>query len=257
MVLIIDIGNTSLKAAVFSSNKKPLSFYCINGKDKINNLFKSIKSKYDIASCYICSVRPSMNKSVICATKLIFNIDAQIIKNQEFKNELDLSEFNINEIGTDILAYALFLKKKYKKCIGFCYGTAVFVIGVDNRRFYGAIISPVPSAGVGELIRKTELIPTKYKAINASNFFEFGANTLESLISGLNHYHNGIVLSIVNYLGEKFNFKNVCLTGGNAPKVQELKGINRKINFFNDDNAIILGVSYLVFDKNKAKKDPK
>lgn len=253
MVLIIDIGNTSLKAGVFSSDKKSLAFYCINQKNKINSLFKLIKSKYDITSCYVCSVRPSINKSIIHAAKSVFNINAKIIKNYEFKNEFNLSQFNIKEIGTDILAYALFLKKKYKKCIGFCYGTAIFVIGVDNKKIYGCIILPVPTAGISELAKKAELISTKYKVVNNGNFFEFGANTLESLTSGSNHYHKGIILSIITYFGEKYNFKNVCFTGGNAPKLKELKGINKKINFFNVDNAVILGISYLVFNKNKAK----
>lgn len=253
MVLIIDVGNTSLKACVFSSNKKPLAFYCISVKGKIKDLFISIKSKYNITSCYVCSVKPSVNKDIVRANRLIFNIDTKIIKNIDFINEIDLSKFNINEIGTDILAYALFLKKKYKKCIGFCYGTAIFAIGIDNKKMYGCIIFPVPSSGVNELTKKTELISTKHKVINKGNFFEFGSNTLESLASGLNHYHKGIILSTITYFAEKYNFKNVCFTGGNKPKLEELKGINKKINFFNVDNAVILGISYLVFDKKKVK----
>ena len=253
MVLIIDVGNTSLKAGVFSNNKKPLTFYCINGKDKINDLFKSIKSKYDITSCYVCSVKPSMNKYIKKAAKSIFNIDAKIIKNIEFVNELDLSIFDMNEIGTDILAYALFLKKKYKKCIGFCYGTAIFAIGVDNKKLYGCIIFPVPSAGVDELTKKAELITTGNKVINTGNFFDFGKNTLESLTSGANHYYAGILSSVVSYFNEKYNFINVCFTGGYAPKTKVLNRINKKNKFFSVDNAVLLGISYLVFNKNKTK----
>lgn len=249
MVLIIDVGNTSLKAGIFSSNKKPLAFYRISGNDKIKDLFASIKSKHNITSCYVCSVKPSINKNIIRATKLIFNIDAKIIKNTEFINDFNLSKFNINEIGTDILAYALFLKKKYKKCIGFCYGTAIFAIGVDNKKLYGCIIFPVPSAGINELTKKTELITGEHKVINTGNFFEFGTNTLESLTSGINHYYTGIVSSVINYFNKKYNFKNVCFTGGNAPKLKALNRINKKNKFFDVDNAVILGISYLIFSK--------
>lgn len=254
MVLIIDVGNTSLKAGIFSSNKRLIAFYRISGNDKINDLFIFIKSKYNIASCYVCSVKPSINKNIVRAAKLTFNIDAKIIKNVEFINEFDLSKFNINEIGTDILAYALFLKKRYKKCIGFCYGTAIFAIGIDNKKLYGCIIFPVPSAGINELTKKAELITTEHKVINTGNFFEFGSNTLESLTSGSNHYYAGIVSSVISYFNKKYNFKNVCFTGGNAPKLKALNRINKKIKFFHVDNAVILGISYLIFNQNNIKK---
>ena len=251
MILIIDNGNTSLKVGVCSSNNKLVCVETIKNTNKFNPLFKTIKAKYDITSCYICSVKPSLNKKIKDTIFSIFRIKAKFIKNSEFVNELNLSKFNLNEIGTDILAYALFLKKAYKKCIGFCYGTAIFAIGVDNSKLHGCIIFPIPFAGINELIKKAELISPSKKIIKHNNFFEFGANTKEALSAGANHYYIGIISSVVNYFNGKYGFKKVCFTGGNTPKLNTLKQTNEKISFVSVDNAIIRGISYLIFNKNK------
>ncbi len=249
MILIIDSGNTSLKAGIYSSNNKLICVETINNAKRFNSLFKRIKAKYDITSCYVCSVKPSLNKKIEDTIFSTFKIKAKFIKNSEFINELNLSNFNIDEIGTDILAYALFLKKEYKKCIGFCYGTAIFAIGVDNSKLHGCIIFPIPFAGVNELIKKAELISPNNKIVEHNNFLEFGANTREALSAGANHYYTGVVLSVVNYFSAKYGFKKVCFTGGNTPKLNALKQTNKKISFLNVDNAIIRGISHLIFNK--------
>ena len=251
MVLIIDNGNTSLKAGVYSPNKKPLCFYTVWNNSDFNHLFKRIKSKYKITSCHICSVRPSLSKKIINSIFTIFKIKAKIIKNVEFTKELNLSQFDLNEIGTDILAYALFLKKEYKKCIGFCYGTAIFAIGVDNKKLYGCIISPIPSDGIKELTKKAELIGGSKKIKKHNDFMDFGSNTEQALISGANHYYIGIVSSIINQFNTKYNFKNICFTGGNAPKLTSIIKTNKKFKFYNVDNAIIRGISYLIFNNKR------
>ena len=248
MVLIIDNGNTSLKAGVYSTNKKPLSFYTISNNVNFVNLFKQIKSKYKITSCYICSVKPSLNRKIIDEILKIFKIKARIIKNVEFSNEFNLSQFDLNEVGTDILAYALFLKKEYKKCIGFCYGTAIFAIGVNNKKLHGCIIFPIPSDGIKELTKKAELIDKNKKITKHNNFMDFGTNTKQALISGTNHYYMGIISSIINQFNTKYNFKNVCFTGGNAPRLKSLIKTNKKFKFYNVDNAVIRGISYLVLN---------
>jgi len=248
MILIIDNGNTLLKATVYSKDGKEVSFSQIESKQKVDGFFNEIKNKNKIEKCYICSVVPSFNKSLEKSIEKIFNIKAIFVKNNEFINDFDLSKFDLNEIGTDILAFALYLKKTYKKAIGICYGTALFAIGVNNDQLLGAIILPHIDTGLKELSQRTEMINHE-KIDSDCDTLEFGCNTQEALASGISHFYMGITTNITNYFHKFHKFDNLCLTGGNRSKLKLFEKSSKNIKVFDIPNAVTKGLALLIFKK--------
>ena len=250
MVLIIDNGNTFLKATIYTNNGKEVDFSETKSKQKLDSFFNKIKKHNKVKKCYICSVVPSSNKTLKDAIEKVFKIKPIFVQNNQFINAFDLSKFNINEVGTDILAFALYLQKTYKKSIGICYGTALFAIGVDNKKLLGAIILPHIDTGLKELSRKTEMINNEKIDFNHSSL-EFGHNTKEALTSGINHFYMGVTTNIVNYFHKFHKFNNLCLTGGNRLRLKLFDKSNEKIKVFDVSNAVTKGLACLILKNNK------
>lgn len=158
MYLIIDNGNSFLKASVYDQLGNEIAFYEIKNDAISLSFFQEIFNHHKITKCYIGSVAPNLMNNVINLIKAISDCQIIIIKAKDFCDELDLSKFDLNELGVDILAYSLFLKKTYTKAIGICFGTALFAIGVSNSVLHGAIILPQIESGLKQLEQNTELI---------------------------------------------------------------------------------------------------
>ena len=246
-VLIIDAGNTYLKASIFDENQREITNDAIKIKDINISFFHKLIKGTKIDYCYIGSVVPSSNKNLSSLIKQNFKVDSIFLKNRCFEKVLNLKKFDLHEIGIDILAYAYFLQQTYKKAIGICCGTVMFAVAVDNKNLLGAIISPYVEQGIKTLAHKAELITHKSKIKTNSAFTKFGENTDDALTSGINNFYAGFCNNLVlNY--SKQGFKTLCITGGNNEKIGLHPSLKKLCAEHRVKDAVLKGYKLFVFN---------
>jgi type III pantothenate kinase len=158
--LILDVGNTNIKFGFFDNDKLIKTNIISTKSYSISQLRKNIKN-ISHTQIYIGSVVKHLNNQMLNDIKTITGISAKFINAKDFISEFDLSKFNINEIGVDILGLSLAIKYLYKKAIGISLGTATFAVAVDNSKLIGAVIAPSIELGINQLNETTALIKTK------------------------------------------------------------------------------------------------
>lgn len=248
MILIIDIGNTNFKCSVYKKDKQLVIEDQIKTKE-VNEKFLTVLVKNkQINNCYIGSVVPSINHKVEKLVKKVLKITPKFLTPKDFIHEFDLSRFDLNEIGVDIIGFALYLKNTYKQTIGICYGTVLFAIGVIKNKLLGVILVPYVERGIRKTVEKTEMI--KFEHIDYDPlYFEFGSNTHDALLSGINHVYEGLTTNICSYFQKKHGFNKLCITGGNLIKIHLNDDYKNKFDIHQVHNAVIKGYLELVTKK--------
>ncbi|MDR0985895.1 MAG: type III pantothenate kinase [Mycoplasmataceae bacterium] len=231
MVLILDIGNTTTKFGVFYKNKLVKSIITPTKKNRIPKIV-------GIDSIYIGSVVTSINKKISSQLFKQYKLKPKLIRSKDFKNQFNLSKFNINEIGLDILALAMYIKSLNKKALGICFGTATFAIAINNKNIYGVSIAPSIEFGLKHLGNLTEL--TKTNNVCHKYLLSFGNSTKTALTSGGSHMARGYILSCLDYCKNKYDINHCYITGGKSDAIIGLPN-----NISHIDNAILKGY-YLV-----------
>jgi type III pantothenate kinase len=207
MKLVIDVGNTNIKFALFKNH--------IIKQSKIipTKQYKQIPNFKNVDMCVLGSVVPTINQKIVNDIYKKYHIQTKVINAKDFNKHFDLSRFNQNEIGLDILAFALAIKSKYLKGIGISFGTATFAICVDKNIIHGVAIAPSFDEGLQSIFHKTALIKnTKISSIN----FKLGSNTAQSLSSGVAHSVNGFVNSVMVHCQQNYHISNVFVDGGKS-----------------------------------------
>ncbi|WEK83008.1 MAG: type III pantothenate kinase [Mycoplasma sp.] len=250
MILIIDIGNTYLKASIYNKNQEIIFEDQIRTKETNNLFFKKFNEKAKVEQCYIGSVAPSVNNKVEKQIIKELKIKPKFLEVKDFVDVLDLKKFDLNEIGIDIVGFAYYLRKQQKKAIGICYGTALFSVGVDNKKVLGAIIVPYIERGIKSTVEKTELIKLNRVQYDPL-YFEYGTNTHDALLSGINHVYEGLTTNICSYFYKKYKFSKLCITGGNQIKIHLNDDYKDKYDVYHVHNAVIKGYAEFIFDKQK------
>lgn len=222
MNLIVDAGNTNIKIGYFKNNKltKIVKF---PKEEILKAKLPTIKEK--ASSIYIGSVIPSFNNKIIDKLYKTYKVKAKLIENKMFLKHFDLSKFDLNEIGTDILGLALYIKQEHKKCCAISFGTATFSIAVDNKKLYGVMIAPSFSSAFDTLNSSTELTRTnKFDSKkNLYNWFDYGHDTPTALAAGANHLAKGFVDSLICFTSKKYKINKFCVCGGKSKNLMFLK----------------------------------
>lgn len=243
--LLIDFGNSYIKAAIYDSSKKGLveSHQCkktTNSNDLLSQ-FKFLKKNKKVSiieaattcSGYICPFNKGLKKAL--------KTDVKIVSRTDFAGLLDLSNIKSNVvIGTDILISAFYCCKKFKtRSAFFSLGTAYYAIIVDKKQIANCYLLPSLSKGMNTISTLTA-IPRDY--LPKTYFDDIGNDTPSSFAAGLNTMMEGFVDLVLSK--NKVNKKNVVLTGGDVFK---FKNINKK--YKETKNAILLGLAELAKEK--------
>lgn len=240
-ILILDIGNSLIKISIINENEIEKTY--LFGTRNFNKWKPDIKKllyELNYKEVIIGSVVPSINKKI----ELLFPKKTKIyfIKNNDF----DFLKFNkkcdIENIGLDILGFALYLIKNSINSIGISFGTAIFSIIIKNEKIMGVSILPSINKAFKDLKTNTELINDfEIKKIRK----DFGFNTNDSIESGYYHIIFGTINSMINYAYEKYNIKNVFITGGNYKNINKFKFDKKFIISSDQEQIITLGYLYL------------
>jgi type III pantothenate kinase len=236
MNLIIDVGNTRVKAAVFEGHTC-VSIY-VFGKSKIISEVKKIIKKYRISESILSSVAVLTLKKIEELQKLT---DFRIVSSRiitPFKNLYATPD----TLGVDRIAlvFGAVIKFPQQNVLVIDAGTCItFDFLNKNAEYLGGAISPGIEMRYKSLHTFTSKLPLL--EINKPNNF-IGNSTNESINSGV---VNGVIQEIEGIIAQykkKYLHLTVVLTGGDT----------NFLAIFANQNFLLEGLNeILIFNKNK------
>ena len=252
--LIGDIGNTTIKICLVKTEdfkiKKTIYF---NSNEILTKNFlkkklkKIIKNKSINKLALFSSVVPKYYLIVKKLLKKIYNINLREIKEKNFNKIIKINIKNTNQVGSDRLANAVGVYKKYRtNCIVLDFGTATtFDVVTKNGIYNGGIIAPGVNLSLKSLVNSAEQIPIfsikKQKKI-------IGKNTIEALRSGFYWGYAGLINNIILKIEKETKRKyKIIFTGGYAKLFKT--SIIRPFTI--DKNITIKGIVEIFKENNK------
>ncbi|MBT4218249.1 MAG: type III pantothenate kinase [Flavobacteriales bacterium] len=230
MNLIIDIGNTLVKYAVFNNDQlvEILKTSEIE-TGKVNTLIK----EFDIKNVIISSVRKEMN----------WNLDVEVIHlSHKTSLPINLNYKTPETLGKDRIANIVAVSEEYpnKNAVVIDAGTCITYDFINkNKEYLGGRISPGLEMRYKSLNEFTELLP-KLSVSGESKFI--GDDTDSSIFSGVEQG----VLSEVDSLISVFRKENedliVVVTGGDTFFFENAL----KNSIFADQNLVLKGLNIIL-----------
>ena len=189
-ILIGDIGNSITKICLIKSKDLKINkISYINSNDILRkNLLKKelkkiLKNKTLSKVSLFSSVVPKYESVFRKLLQKFYNIKLKEIKDKNIYKIIKINIKNRNQVGSDRIANAVGVYKKYKtNCIVLDFGTATtFDVVTKNGDYNGGIIAPGVKLSMKSLSSFADQIPIfdikKQKKI-------IGKNTIEALRSG-------------------------------------------------------------------------
>ena len=210
MNLIIDIGNTRVKAAVFELNTIKEVF--VFSKVEIVFELKKIFNNFSISSSIVSSVSNISEKTLKEITDLLNPIFLSSEIKIPFKNKYETPK----TLGVDRIALAAAAAEKYpqKNVLIIDAGTCITFDFINNKNEYlGGAISLGIAMRYSALHDYTAKLPLLVLS-EVSNFM--GTNTNTSIHSGV---VNGVINEIegvINQYQKKYGDLTIVLTGGDT-----------------------------------------
>ena len=252
-ILIGDIGNTNTKICLVEFNSLKIKKLIYFNSKKINSkiflkktLKQIIKNEKIFKVALFSSVVPKYQFLLGNFMKKIFKIQLREIKEKNINKIVKINIKNRNQIGSDRIANAVGVYKKYKSnCIVLDFGTATtFDVVTKNGIYNGGIIAPGVNLSLNSLIKSADQIPAflikKQKKV-------IGKNTLEALRSGFYWGYTGLINNIISKIEKETRTKyKIIFTGGYANLFKT--SINRSFNI--DKNITIKGLIE-IFKENR------
>lgn len=234
MNLIVDIGNTQIKVAVFELDSM-IDHFIFDENEFLEKIKKVVK-KYQIKRCILSSVK-EMKEDYL---KELQNIPHFLELNAKTKVPFQNLYGTPNTLGLDRIALMVAASIEYpsKNVLVIDAGTCItFDFMNSNNEYLGGAISPGISIRYKSLNYYTSKLPELTKN---ENFHLIGKSTSESIHSGV---INGVVSEIdgvINQYKEKFQDLTVVLTGGDT-----------KFLFKQLKNSIFATQNFLLYGLNK------
>lgn len=234
MLLVADIGNTSITLGLFDGDALVEDFRLASDKDlsleEYEVLLKTLCKPFNIEGCIIGSVVDELNKKFKTAVENVFKINP-IMLNHKCNTGVKLALSNPKEAGADRIANACGAFILYDKpCIVVDFGTATsFDIINSKGEFVGGVIAPGLNLQLKVLNKFTSKLP---KIDVATSERAIGNNTSDAILSGVIRGSacmiDGLVQQCEKELGEK---AILVATGGYSGLIA--KYLNRKFDFIN------------------------
>jgi type III pantothenate kinase len=237
MNLIIDIGNTSTKVALFDAGKKIISLRTKHFHwDELQRKFLPHHKSIDKA--IISTVRYTPEFIIDLATLHIPYVHVLTHETKlPFKNEYETPEtLGPDRIAAVAGAYFYF---PGKRILIIDAGSAVTYDYISGKTYKGGNISPGLSMRFKALHKFTGKLPL---ASTAEKYKSPGRNTMEAITAGV---INGLIYEINEYIRtfeKKFINLKVIMTGGDSGYLKDR--INHHITYMPD--IVIDGLNYIL-----------
>ena len=252
-VLIGDIGNTITKICLVeikSFNVKKIIYFNSSNITSNNslrkNLKKIVKNKSINKVALFSSVVPKYQLILKKFLERVYKIKLREIKENAINKIIKINIKNKNQVGSDRIANAVGVYKKYKtNCIVLDFGTATtFDVVTKSGVYNGGVIAPGVNLSIKSLSSSADQIPIfsikKQKKV-------IGKNTIEALYSGFYWGYSGLINNIILKIEKETKKKyKIIFTGGYADLFKT--SIIRPFTI--DKNITIEGIIE-IFKKNK------
>ena len=252
-ILIGDIGNTITKICLIEfKNLKVRKIIYFNSKNILSknllkkNLKKIFKNKSISKVALFSSVVPKYQLILKKYLRKVYKIKLREIKEKTINKIVKINIKNKNQVGSDRVANAVGVYKKYKtNCIVLDFGTATtFDVVTKNGIYNGGIIAPGVNLSMKSLSSSADQIPIfsikKQKKI-------IGKNTIQALRSGFYWGYAGLINNIIFKIEKETKKKyKIIFTGGYAGLFKT--SIKRPYSI--DKNITINGIIE-IYRKNK------
>lgn len=221
MNLILDIGNTQIKAALFENNK--LIKLITSDKNEIDFIQEIFSQSKNIKNAMVSSVRKYPEEA---HSFLKSNCKKAFYFNSEIAIPLDNLYESKSTLGYDRLAACVgaFGNHPNQNLLVIDAGTAItFDFVNDKAQYLGGCISPGLRMRFKALHDFTQKLP---ELSQNDKFHLIGKNTNDAIVSGV---QNGLLFEIDAYINKLKNTHSnleVFLTGGDAPFL--IKSIKNK-----------------------------
>ena len=235
MNLIIDIGNTSIKVAVYKNRER----LTLLRSDKLNHeeLEKRL-STFKIENAIVSSVKTTSDESIDILTARI-----PFVHFLSYKSRLPfIIEYDTPEtLGSDRIAAVAgaYLYFPGADTLLIDAGTAITYEFLSGKTYKGGNISP----GLGIRFKALNKFTGRLPLSAQSDIYTFpGRNTTDAILAGV---LTGVIYEINEYIRtfeKKYSPIKVILTGGDG---EYLKGkINHQLNYIPD--IVIDGLNYIL-----------
>ncbi len=248
MLLAINIGNTNISVAIFSTTNKILRNFNIPTEAySKTKLEKKLKNTFNLCDTVICSVVPKLTKVLQRDLKLLTGKQPYIIGKKAVVPIKNL--YQRGQLGQDRLVNA------YSACAFYSApliiidsGTAItFDVVSKNQIYLGGLIVPGMEISLKALGEKTALLPfVKLRPPSRIIARDTKNSILSGIVFGFSALCKELVIRIRRHLG-----KNVLVlgTGGNIDLIKRYSGIKIKI----DKNLTLKGINYIYINEIKKR----
>lgn len=253
MNLIIDIGNSSIKAGI-SKNKlvkysvKTCFYEKNNFKKDFTGFLKSFKKRYkngEFDSAGISLVDGKLKQDCRRIIKNLFYIEPLFITQD---TNLPIKIKYAKTLGSDRICSAVAANSRFygKNILLIDFGTATTFNIISGNTFRGGIISPGIKTALNSLISSTALpYPEKIK-----NYKIISKDTGPAIASGVFLGVKYIVEGIINTLKDRYGNLTVIATGGMSGSI---KNLIKGINYF-EKNLVSEGIGIILNYNKIARK---
>ena len=236
MNLVIDIGNSLQKAAVFDKSREPLHLEVC--RKITSQLLESLLARFPVQNCIFSAVA-DFDQSLM---SILENKCRLITFSQSLRFPLEIRYEHPETLGSDRLANAVAAHHYFPDApvLSIQAGSCIVADFVDeNGIYWGGSISP----GLNMRFRALNSFTSKLPLLEPQEIdFYVGTSTEKSIRSGvINGVTDEINSLIERYMKDYANLK-VFLTGGDSAYLQ--KSIKNTI--FANSNLVLIGLNKIL-----------
>lgn len=257
MLLVIDVGNTSIAWGVYKGDELVNDFRTSTVKTRtsdeyglifINTLTHANIDPQEIEDVIISSVVPNLMHTLPSMVIKYFN-KKPIVVNTDLKLGLNIEYDNPKEVGADRIVNAVAAIEQYGvQSIIVDIGTAMTFCIVDREKNYlGGLIMPGIGISAEALFMMTSKLP-KIEIIAPEKVIQ--ANTIGAMQSGLYYGYTAMIDGIIERLLKELDWKeeetNIISTGGFSTMLTSDSKFNVIINRY-----LTLEGLKLIYEMNK------
>jgi type III pantothenate kinase len=239
-LLAIDIGNTNIGLAVFSSNHLIIRFFIPTQTKKYSLMLNKLSSRKDITTAIICSVVPKATSLLEKDIKKILNIKPYVL-GRDIKVSIKNLYQKPQQVGQDRLVNAHAGSILYgAPLIIIDFGTAVtFDIVSKKKEYLGGMILPGLQISLDALGERTALLP-KIKLAKPNNLI--GKDTKSSMLSGIVYGFAALSDNLVRQIKKKTGKDTKVIgTGGDISLIARYcQGIDKI-----DEDLTLKGLNFI------------
>lgn len=239
MVVLVDVGNSSIYFGIYNQEKIEMSFRLKSFTDKTSDEYYALVypfiGKYKIEEVIISSVVPVITSALSKLFKQYYSISAIII-GPGVKNGIGIKVDEPKSVGSDLICDTAGIMDS-KPYIIVDLGTATKYLYVKDRTLHGVVIAPGVITSLNALVSSAALLPSVELQIPSK---VLGKNTISCMQSGIIFGSASQIDGMIDRILEEIQMPEVGIiaTGGLSKTIIP----HCKHNIILDEQLVLRGI---------------